>query len=61
MSPNVGSVNRKTTDKIVKFCFQCSVQNKCEKCEKRFDDDGGSEKASLLTTCYQLEKDIGQP
>ena len=58
MSPNVGSVNRKTTDKIVKFCFQCSVQDKCEMCEKRFNMDRGSEDTSPLSTCYQLETDI---
>ena len=55
MSPNVGSVNRKTTDKIVKFCFKCSVQDKCETCEKRFNMDRGSEDTSPISTYYQLD------
>ena len=29
-SPDVGGVSRVLTDNMVKFCFECNVENKCD-------------------------------
>ena len=52
-SPNVGGANRVVTDKMVKFCFQCNVENKCDMCDEQF-----LVKRETETTCFQLDMDI---
>ena len=41
------------TDKMVKFCFQCNVENKCDMCDEQF-----LVKRETETTCFQLDMDI---
>ena len=53
-SPIVFGVNRDRTGKLVKFCFQCSVKNKCKVHEKTFQLDGENGSTSF----HQLNTDI---
>ena len=56
MSPCGDGVSRSMSDsdKLVKFCLQCSFENKCEECDKTFQM-----KTSMETTLFhQFKSDI---